>query len=597
MPVFALPIALLGLAALPGVAVIYMLRTRSRRRVVSSLMLWADQRRARAGGVRFQRIQTPLILLLELLTVALLVLAAAGPRGPTGRNIRPLIVVLDDSYSMRAGGENSPRARGRLAIAAEFETARHSPVQFVLAGIEPRVLGRPARTAERALEALDDWACDAPAADIAAATGLAESLSTARDAAPKARILVITDHAPPGEIDPGDTRWRAFGQARDNVAFTAAVRSRRGGRPKCLIEVANFSADRQSAAVSLDGLAQAEPHTLDLAAGATGTLRLNLPDADATVGARLADDGLDVDNVLTLLPQPQRIVRVDLAVTGATLRKSLQRAIDASGRTIITTERPALLITDQPSARLTARETWVVQFLAESDASAYVGPFVVDRAHPLTDGLSLAGLVWAAGKTTDLPGRPVIAAGNVPLITELRMGGGRREIRIRLRSDISTLLESTNWPVLVWNLLKYRASALEGLWETNVRLGGSARLALTSAARSVTVTGPAGRVTKAPVADGSAAIEAPRRGVYTVQAGAAKYQFAANALSPAESDLRKCVSGDWGDWLSARALATEYMPVAWLLVLAAMACMVAHAVIISHVARARRTARPNGGGT
>jgi len=558
-------------------------------------MLWTDQRRARAGGVKFQRIQTPLLLLLELLTVALLVLAAAGPRVPTGRHNRPLIVVLDDSYSMRAGGDNSPRARARLAIAAELETARHSPVQFVLAGVRPRVLGRPARTRERALEALDDWTCEAPSADIAAARALAESLSMAGDAVQKARILVVTDHAPPADIAPGDTCWRAFGQVRDNVAFTAAVRSRHGGKPTCLIEVANFSADRQSVAVSLDGVGATEPHTLDLAAGATGRLRLNLPDADATIGASLAGDALAVDNVLTLLPQPLRIVRVDLSVTGAALRRSLKRAIDASARAIITTERPTLLITDQPSAQLTARETWVVQFLAEADASAYVGPFVADRAHPLTEGLSLAGLVWAGGKTTDLPGRAVIAAGNVPLITELRKAGGRREIRIRLRPEISTLLDSTNWPVLVWNLLEYRGSALEGLRETNVRLGQSARLALTSAARSVTVTDPAGRVTKTPVSNSSATISAPRTGVFTVAAGEAKYAFAANALSPAESDLRGCALGDWGDWLSERALATEYMPIGWLLVLAAMACMVGHAAIVSHVARARRTARPSGG--
>jgi len=596
MPILALPIAMFGLLALPGVAVIYMLRTRSRRRVVSSLMLWADQRRARTGGVRFQRIQTPLLLLLELLTVALIVLAAADPRLPTGRHNRPLIVVLDDSYSMQAGGDNSSRTRARLAIQAELETARHSPVQFVIAGIEPRVLGRPARTAAQALEALDDWTCNAAAADIPAAIALAESLSTARDTVQKARILVVTDRAPPGEIDPGDTRWQAFGQPRANVAFTAAVRSRRDGRPTCLIEVANFSPDARAATVSLDGLGPTQTRTLDLPAGATGTLRLNLPDADATLTASLASDELTLDNALTLLPQPQRIVRVDLAVTQPALRRSLQRAIDASARAIITTERPTLLITDQPSARLAARERWLVQFLVEADAEAYVGPFVADRAHPLTDGLSLAGLVWAGGKTTDLPGRAVIAAGNVPLITELRTAGGGREIRIRLRPDISTLLDSTNWPVLVCNLLEYRGAALPGLRETNVPLGQSARLALTSGARSVTVTDPDGRMTKAPLADGNASIDAPQTGVFTIAAGKATYVFSSNALSPEESDLRGCTTGDWGDWLSERALAREYMSVAWLLVLAAMACMVGHAAIVSHVARTRRTSRLAGGG-
>ena len=49
---------------------------RFQRRVVSSLMLWQDQREARDGGLRVQRIQTPLLFFLEIL--ALLLLAAQG---------------------------------------------------------------------------------------------------------------------------------------------------------------------------------------------------------------------------------------------------------------------------------------------------------------------------------------------------------------------------------------------------------------------------------------------------------------------------------------------------------------------------------------
>ena len=116
MPILTWPVALFGLAALPGVAAIYMLRTRSRRHVVSCLMLWADQRRARAGGLKFQRIQTPLLLILELLIVAMLVLTAAGPKVPTDRNRRPLVVVLDDSFSMQAGGSGSPRCVGSVSL-------------------------------------------------------------------------------------------------------------------------------------------------------------------------------------------------------------------------------------------------------------------------------------------------------------------------------------------------------------------------------------------------------------------------------------------------------------------------------------------------
>jgi len=345
--------------------------------------------------------------------------------------------------------------------------------------------------------------------------------------------------------------------------------------------VTNFAGNKQTATLTVHGLDRPQQRTVVLPAGATNAIRLDVPDAGSVIRATLADDDLPADNSLTLLPQPQRIVRVDLSIADKALRGDLARALTASRRALTTAEKPTLLITDQSPAPTTGPNTWLVQFVAEADADAYVGPFVVDQTHPLTDGLSLAGLVWAAGKASPPPGRTIVGAGNVPLITERRRPGGRREIRIRLRPDISTLQESSNWPVLISNLLEYRAAALPGMERTNVRLGSRARVALADAARTVTVIDPDGRKGKSPVSDRSASITVRSPGVYTISAGPAEYRFAANTLAPAESDLRTCVTGDWGNWLSDRAVSSEYASIAWLLVLGALAAITAHAVIVS----------------
>ena len=79
VPTFTLPLGFLSLLAIPGLVAIYLLRTRSRRYPVSSLMLWANQRRAREGGLRVERLQTPLLFFLELLAIILLTLAIASP--------------------------------------------------------------------------------------------------------------------------------------------------------------------------------------------------------------------------------------------------------------------------------------------------------------------------------------------------------------------------------------------------------------------------------------------------------------------------------------------------------------------------------------
>src|SRR5262249_35468230 len=120
LPVFVYPLAFFGLLALPALAAIYWLRNRHRRHVVSSLLLWADPREAREGGPRIRPLQTPLVFFLELLLLLLLVLAAAGPYVPSEQGARPIVVVLDDSFSMVAGGADSARNRAVTALREEF---------------------------------------------------------------------------------------------------------------------------------------------------------------------------------------------------------------------------------------------------------------------------------------------------------------------------------------------------------------------------------------------------------------------------------------------------------------------------------------------
>src|SRR5579863_6779602 len=115
MPVFVYPLAFLGLLALAALAAIYWLRNRHRRRPVSSLLLWIDPRETRDGGSHLRRLQTPLLFFLELVALLLLVLAAAGPYLHSAQGGRPLVVVLDDSFSMLAGGDHSARSKALQA--------------------------------------------------------------------------------------------------------------------------------------------------------------------------------------------------------------------------------------------------------------------------------------------------------------------------------------------------------------------------------------------------------------------------------------------------------------------------------------------------
>ena len=182
-PTFTLPLGFLSLLAIPGLIAIYWLRTRSRRYPVSSLMLWVNQRQAREGGLRVDRLQTPLLFFLELLTIILLALAVAAPIIRTARGAIPLMVVLDDSFSMLAGGNDTPRSRAIEALEKELTpqgfnpfTNRRYAVRYVLAGTEPQMLNEVASTAREAVTQLEGWKCLSPFANLEAAIGLASEI-------------------------------------------------------------------------------------------------------------------------------------------------------------------------------------------------------------------------------------------------------------------------------------------------------------------------------------------------------------------------------------------------------------------------------------
>src|SRR5205823_9087493 len=129
-------------------------------------------REAREGGTRLRRLQTPLLFFLELLLLLLLVLAAAGPYVRSAEGSRPLVVVLDDSFSMLAGRDDSARARAARALREELRRGRPW-VRFVLAGDRPALLGEPARTAAELSALLERWRCQSPAAHLEEALALA----------------------------------------------------------------------------------------------------------------------------------------------------------------------------------------------------------------------------------------------------------------------------------------------------------------------------------------------------------------------------------------------------------------------------------------
>lgn len=532
-----------------------------------------------------ERLRVPWLFLLECLVIAMLVLAAMGPRMMFSHSRRPLAVILDDSYSMSAGGADAPHHRAAEALRDELDRRGALTVYLVLAGEQPRLLGEPTAAISQVQRALDLWQPHAPRADLQRAMALGAEL-----AGPDARLLVLTDHPVPDEMDLANSRarWWAFGTKRPNLAIVNAIRSPGGDGQRVLLEVANLGDAPTTATLGLSSSSeQAQPRRLTIDAQAVRRLMFDLPGDHGPFHATLGDDPLQLDNRVTLLPAPRRPVRVELRIGEQAVEASVDEALSATGQAVRVSARGALLITDDPQAVPTGSNQWPVYLLHQADQPVgYVGPFVMDRSHPLTNGLSLAGAVWAAGSSETLPGTPVIAAGNTPLLSDLSRLTGRHDIYLRLSPQRSTLPQQPAWPILFYNLLQWRSANSPGLLTPNVRLGTEANLTLPGDNGQVTLVGPDGLETELAVAERQVSLPAAQVGIYEVRLGERTWRYAVNALHRDESDLTGAVRGRWGDWVDDAAMQQEYQPVAWAVLLGALGLMAGHAFLLARAGRA-----------
>ncbi len=594
IPTFTLPLGFLSLLAIPGLVAIYLLRTRSRRYPVSSLMLWVNQQQAREGGLHVERLQTPLLFFLELLIIILLALAVAAPIIRTARGAIPLMVVLDDSFSMLAGVDDTPKSRAIAALEEELVPQRFNllanrryAVRYVLAGTEPQVLNEGARTADEAIAQLEAWRCLSPSADLGAAISLAAELG-----GQKTLILVLTDEPPPQILKEYRMQWWAFGIPQSNIAFVNATRTVTDSGERCLLEITNLSPHASSTELVVeveDAAAQKSTlplhrSTLEINSRATRRIFLNLPPEVPALRARIGDGALAIDNEVVLLPEHRKPVLVDVRIQDPRLRSLVESALVSTDRVVSAKTEPELVFLDETAVADGSAEAWSMRVITEPESSAYLGPFVVDLTHPLTEGLSLRGVVWGAGVKEQFMGTPIITAGNVPLLTDTERFTGVHEIRLRLKPDLSTLQNSPNWPILIWNLLQWRASQTPGLERANLRLGEDAVLTTKLGTTSVEVVPPHGETFVQPVLDRTINLKAETVGIYEIRADVDKYAFTSNALNQAESDLTDKATGRWGDWGEATLQWWGYQSFVWFFLLLAIGILTLHLILVNREA-------------
>ena len=256
---FVNPKSLYLLLLIPLLLLLYMLKLRRKTYVVSSGLLWEQAIEDMKANTLFQRLRRNLLLPLQVIFLALAVLALARPfwRG-TAHLARNVILVIDGSASMKATDSGKTRFELAKSVAEKMvdNLSDDNRMMIIEATSSLRTISGFTADKLQLKNALDEMRPTDTLADLGSAIQLASSI--ARDAR-WSEVFLLSDGAgrdtlPPvpaadsGDVD-GQIRFVGFGEEdADNVGITALEIAGSFADPSELqvfISLQNFSDDKK----------------------------------------------------------------------------------------------------------------------------------------------------------------------------------------------------------------------------------------------------------------------------------------------------------------------------------------------------------------
>lgn len=558
---FANPLGLLGLTALPVILAIHLFRQRFPPLVVAGAHLWGAETRVTTAGRKLDRLPVTATLLLELLAAILLSLGISQPRIGMSADVSHLIVVLDDSASMQAGAPGQPTVRER-AIAELDDRMRKlgssALITLIRSGPQPMLLGRRAMAWDDARQALAEWRPLASQHDFHPAWDEA-----AQVAGPEGQFLFLTDHMPPAETElPGNLEVRALGRPLENVALSAASwdYDSQTGRGQLFFRVANYGSRPRTVAVkAASGGSPLVEDSTDVGPGEETPFHFEVPGGLGRLQISIASDGdgLELDDQITLIEPKVRTVHVavDLPPADADhVDRVLTLLPDVETGS---SSRVDLVITRADQLPAPEADQWWFGIgplsaaeEAEAESVTLSGPYIVNRQHPLLEGVTMNGVIWAGVQPVDLELTPLVSCDRQPLLGQL---ASRETTAFLMNIDLShsNITRTLDWPVLLANLIEMRRNALPGLRRWNYRVDETVSLRVPRTENSdqaeLMLKGPEGSE-RTLIRDRSDMVEISRLrdpGVYRISEENDSYgEFAVNFFDPRESDLTGIAPGE-----------------------------------------------------
>lgn len=558
---------LLAGLSLPLIILFHLLARRRRELTVPSLLLWRRVLENEKPSLRFRRLVADFLLILQLTTAALTVIALAGPRltGNDNRITGPSVIVIDVSAGMSAADEDG---RVRLedarneAIRLVKGKALNSDMAILAGGATIRPISGFTRSRRELLDALrglegSDEAGD-PGLSLRAATALASSRRGSR-------TIFITDGA--FDSSPGfgsGVETIIVGTAVENAGITLMdIRNLPGGGKELILAGQNFGTRTRNLhlAITLDGR---ELMGESFLLGAGERVSRNLVWQDNLEGRLEASltgeeaDALTADDRAYAVLSPDSRTRVILYTTEnwflETLLSShpgldLEVRRRGSGEAVFDPppEDADILVLDRVAPPLPAATGILAIYPFEGSNPGLplgIGPVVSgsspvawDNDHPVMQDVDLSRVSISRSVLMDpVPGTRVLAeSGNGPLIL-CGDEGNRRWTALSFDLLASSLPINPAFPILFSNTLDWLAPGDTDSGAFLMRSGSLWRLPVSSSVEELQVVDPRGE----PVAidPGSDSIVPGRVGFWAVLMDRTVLETGVNLLDAGESDLQ-----------------------------------------------------------
>jgi len=559
---FLSPLAFAFAASIPVVIVFYLLKRKRVVKLVSSTLLWQKFLADTQASAPFQKLRKNWLLYLQILLLALAVLALTRPFFATNAKPAQLrVVILDGSASMQATDESPSRFEKARTEALKWVDSLEPADQMVvlLAGANTEV--KQSATSEKATLRRALQACapaDSPTR-LVPALKMAESLVRDRRSA---KIHLFSDGAVP-ELSDFENKalplvYHKIGQRADNLGITALdarANPEDATQRAVFVNVANVSSNTMNTDLELlfDGQlvdttsltvpgGQSQPHAFKTSQTKDGVFTVRLKNKDDLAADNEA-------SIVSLLPKPVNILLVSqgnrLLEKALKASPSVQLAVandltdGAPGFDFVVLD--GIIPTVWPKGNVLAFRVANSNWL--ENVSSVEGPPIVDwkSTHPVLRYVGFDDVRIMQSLTARAPnwGVAILEAPQAPLILAGELG---RQRIVWVGFDP---LEST-WP-LRWSFVAFIQNATEWLNPANaknsqllIKAGDPFRLALAEPVKTAEVKLPDGKTSTLNVEGANELVfgDTVRQGIYHLRAGTNEVTFCADLLDAAESNIR-----------------------------------------------------------